>query len=70
MNDPTNCKLDPAKLYYLSLHSTQSSSGVSYAKSRVSRDILDAWLGKRLSFDGKRFDDSAVQLTDEETCVV
>ncbi|CAK9005910.1 Uncharacterized protein SCF082_LOCUS8794 [Durusdinium trenchii] len=66
MNDPTNCKLDPAKLYYLSLHSTQSSSGVSYAKSRVSRDILDAWLGKRLSFDGKRFDDSAVQLTDEE----
>ncbi len=53
-------------LFYLSLHTLDSKNGVTYAKSRVLRELLDNWLAKRLSFNGVRFNDSAVSLTDQE----
>lgn len=52
-------------LFYLSLHCLDSKSGVQHAKTRVCRELLDAWLGKRIGFQGKMFDDSAVTLTEQ-----
>lgn len=51
-------------LYYLSLHTLDSDSGVAYAQGRVSRDLLDSWLAKRISFDGHKYEDSDVNLTE------
>ena len=56
-------------LYYLSPHTLDSAAGLAYAKSRVSRDLLDQWLSKRISFQGRKFDDSAIQLSDQERCL-
>lgn len=53
-------------LYYLSLHTLDSKIGVQYGRTRVSRELLDGWLSKRISFDGKKFQDADVTLTDEE----
>eukprot|EP00435_Cladocopium_sp_Y103_P016726 s2323_g4.t1 len=49
---------DCEKLFYLSIHTLDSQQGIQYAKSRVAREILDAWLAKKISFDGKKYDDS------------
>lgn len=57
---------DFANLYYLSCHTLDSASGNSYAKSRVARDLLDTWLAKKISFDGRRFDDSEITLNDQD----
>ena len=53
-------------LYYLSIHTLDSASGVSYAKTRVAREVLDAWLQKRVSFDGHKYEEEVVQLTAQE----
>lgn len=55
-----------SNLYYMSLHTLDSKSGVSYAKTRVMRELLDQWLAKRLAFNGIKFNDSAVALTDQD----
>ena len=57
---------DMANLYYLSLHTLDSPSGNHYAKSRVSRDLLDAWMAKKISFGGQKFDDEDITLTDQD----
>ena len=53
-------------LFYLSLHCLDSKSGVQYARTRVSRELLDAWLSKKISFNGVKFDDTSVVLTDQD----
>ncbi|CAK9052607.1 unnamed protein product [Durusdinium trenchii] len=57
---------DFADLHYLSAHTLESKSGIAYAKTRVYRELLDAWLSKRIVFQGKRFDDTDIALTDKE----
>lgn len=57
---------DFKNLYYLSIHTLDSASGNVYAKSRVAREVLDAWLQKRISFDGQKYEESEVQLTAQE----
>lgn len=41
-----------SNFYYMSLHTLDSKSGISYARSRVMRELLDQWLAKRLAFNG------------------
>lgn len=60
---------DFQNLFYLSLHTLDSRSGLQYAKARVYRELLDAWLGKKLSFNGKKFQDVDVSLTEQDTFV-
>ena len=50
-------------LYYLSLHTLDTKTGVQYARTRISRELLDCWLNKKLAFNGRKFDDSSVTLT-------
>lgn len=57
---------DFSNLYYLSAHTLESKSGIAYAKQRVYRELLDAWLSKRLAFQGKKYDDSAISLNDKD----
>ena len=57
---------DCSNLFYLSIHTLDSQQGIQYAKSRVAREILDAWLAKKISFDGKKYDDSEVSLNDQD----
>ena len=52
-------------LFYLSLHTLDSAMGVQYARTRVARELLDGWLSKRISFNGKKFEDAECVLTDE-----
>ncbi len=52
-------------LFYMSLHCLDSKSGVQYAKTRVCRELLDAWLSKKISFHGATFDDAEVALTEQ-----
>ena len=59
-------KVSLTKLYYLSVHSLDSSDGVRYARNRVSRELLDLWIDKKISFGGYSFDDSTETLTDDE----
>ncbi|CAK9100002.1 Uncharacterized protein SCF082_LOCUS46826 [Durusdinium trenchii] len=53
-------------LFYLSVHTLDSKMGCQYARTRVSRELLDAWLSRRISFNGKKFSDEPVTLTDED----
>lgn len=57
---------DFSRAFYLSVHTLDNDSGFQYAKMRVSREILDSWLAKRLAFQGHKFDDSDITLTDED----
>jgi|OrbCmetagenome_4_1107370.scaffolds.fasta_scaffold213896_2 hypothetical protein len=57
---------DCSNLFYLSIHTLDSQQGIQYAKSRVAREILDAWLAKKISFDGKKYDDSEISLSDQD----
>lgn len=57
---------DFADLHYLSAHTLESKSGIAYAKTRVYRELLDAWLSKRIVFQGKKFDDTDIALTDKD----
>ena len=54
-------------LRYLSCHTLDSQSGNEYAKRRIARELLDAWLQKRISFEGRSFDDAEVTLTEQDT---
>lgn len=56
-------------LFYLSVHTLDSKMGCQYARTRVSRELLDAWLSRRISFNGKKFSDEPVTLTDEDLSV-
>lgn len=57
---------DWGNLFYLSLHTLDSPMGVSYARTRVQRELLDCWLSKKIAFNGKKFNDAEVVLTDED----
>lgn len=57
---------DYKNLFYLSIHTLDSASGVTYAKTRVAREVLDAWLQKRVSLDGHKYEEEEVQLTAQE----
>eukprot|EP00435_Cladocopium_sp_Y103_P051979 s1803_g16.t1 len=56
-----------SSLYYLSVHTLDGADGYRYAKNRVSRDLLDLWLEKKISYGGAAFDDSCDVLTEEDT---
>ena len=54
-------------IFYLSVHTLDGADGFRYAKNRVSRDLLDLWLEKKISFGGITFDDACDVLTEEDT---
>ena len=58
---------DFANLRYLSLHTLDSQSGFLYAQTRVARELLDAWLQKWITFNGQRFEDADVTLTEQDS---
>lgn len=43
-----------------------TKSGVQYARMRIARELLDIWLSKKISLNGKKYDDSSVSLTDKD----
>ncbi|CAK9047272.1 unnamed protein product [Durusdinium trenchii] len=43
--------------HYLSCHTLDSTAGYEYARRRVLRELLDAWLQKRISFEGRTFEE-------------
>ena len=53
-------------LFYLSIHTLDSKSGLQYARMRVNRELLDAWLEKKVSFQGNKFTEEEVFLTDKD----
>ena len=55
------------KLYYLSVHSLDGTDGTKYGKSRVCRELLDAWLEKKISYGGIFFTDAEESLTEEDS---
>ena len=57
---------DWERLSYLSLHTLDTPTGCQYARMRINRELLDAWLSKRISFAGKKFDDAEIKLTAED----
>ena len=52
-------------LFYLSLHTLDSESGVSYAQGRIGRELIDCWLQKKISFNGQKFEDAEVTLSEQ-----
>ena len=54
------------QLYYLSVHTLDNKEGVQYAKTRVTRELLDMWVDKRFTFAGLSFDDSQPVLSDAD----
>lgn len=54
------------RLYYLSVHTLDNKEGVQYAKSRVTRELLDMWVDKKFSFAGLSFNDSEPTLSDTD----
>lgn len=61
---------DWGDLFYLSIHTLDAKSGLQYARMRVNRELLDAWLEKKISFQGNKFSEEEVCLTDKDHCVV
>ena len=57
-------------LFYLSIHTLDAKSGLQYARMRVNRELLDAWLEKKVSFQGNKFSEEEVFLTDKDQFVV
>ena len=57
---------DYKNLFYLSVHLMDTKSGVQYARMRIARELLDNWLSKKISLNGKKYDDSSVSLTDKD----
>ncbi|CAK9079166.1 unnamed protein product [Durusdinium trenchii] len=55
-----------ADMWYLSVHTLDTASGNEYARRRVARELLDAWLSKRLEVEGRRYDDTEITLSDQE----
>lgn len=55
-----------SSIYYLSIHTLDGADGFRYAKNRVSRDLLDLWLERKISFGGITFDDACEVLTEED----
>ena len=58
---------DYKNLFYLSIHMQDTKSGVQYARMRIARELLDGWLSKKVSLNGKKYDDSSVTLTDKDS---
>lgn len=56
------------RVYYLSVHTLDNAEGVRYAKNRVSRELLDLWIDKKIGFAGLYFDDSSDSLSAEDAC--
>lgn len=52
--------------HYLSCHTLDSTAGYEYARRRVLRELLDAWLQKRISFEGRTFEEHDVRLNDQD----
>lgn len=57
---------DFKSVYYMSAHFIDSAENAEYGKTRVLRELLDAWCDKRMSFAGIKFEDSEIKLSDEE----
>lgn len=57
---------DFKSVYYMSVHFLDSAENAEYGKTRVLRELLDAWCDKRMSFAGIKFEDSEIKLSDEE----
>lgn len=55
-----------ADMWYLSVHTLDTASGNEYARRRVARELLDAWLSKRLEVEGRRYDDTEITLSDQD----
>ena len=55
------------KLFYLSMHTLDNDQ---YGRCRIAREILDAWLDKKIAFDGNAYDDSEVNLTEQDGAFV
>ncbi|CAL1152126.1 unnamed protein product [Cladocopium goreaui] len=58
------------RLYYLSVHTLDNKEGVQYAKSRVTRELLDMWVDKKFSFACLSFNDSEPTLSDTEKSAI
>ena len=53
-------------LYYLSTHFLDSAENAEYGKTRVLRELLEAWCEKKMTFAGIKYEDSEIKLSDEE----
>ena len=58
--------VDFKRVFYISLHMLDSQDVSDYGRKRVLRDLMDAWLEKRMSYAGIQFQDGDVSLTDAE----
>ena len=70
MDDARGDTFDYKKVFYLSSHLVDSADTTEYGKKRVLRDLLDAWIAKKMSFAGIEFNDLDSALTDAEMAVV
>ena len=58
--------IDFKRIYYLSTHFLDSPETAEYGKTRVVRELLDAWCDKRMVHAGIKYTDSDVKLSEEE----
>eukprot|EP00435_Cladocopium_sp_Y103_P021182 s564_g5.t1 len=58
--------VDFKRIYYLSTHFLDSPETAEYGKTRIVRELLDAWCDKRMVYAGIKFTDSDVKLSEEE----
>jgi hypothetical protein len=58
-----NCKLDPSRIYYLSLHVIGDPM---FGQARMMRELTDAWLEKKMTMPGFAFTDKAPPLKQED----
>ena len=54
-------------LYYLSCHSLDGNEHFRYGKSRVSRELMDLWVERKISYGGIRFEDDEPKLSQDDT---
>jgi len=58
--------IDFKRIYCLSTHFLDSPETAEYGKTRVVRELLDAWCDKRMVHAGIKYTDSDVKLSEEE----
>ena len=58
--------IDFKRVYYLSTHFLDSAETAEYGKTRVVRELLDAWCDKRMVHAGIKYTDAEVKLSEEE----
>ena len=59
-------EFDFKTVYYLSTHFLDSPENAEYGKTRVLRELLEAWCEKKMTFAGIKYEDGEIKLTDEE----